>query len=183
MNKMRNWIVGLTWVSLLAVGVVAVAGSGFGASTSWQPRAAGDCDLLERDADGDGILNSEDADWVRPMDGSGYGVGLGYRQNLSGTRPMDASGFGARQGLRASSGVHDGSYRQIGGRHGRVSHSLSRFYCPHGALPVSESAIRSSSANGALVRIAPETLSLVPKSPMPWQCLGCSLRRRRRHGT
>lgn len=96
MNKIRNLIVGLTLVSLLAVGVVAVAGNGFGASTTFEPHkaATGDCSLNERDFDGDGILNSEDADWVRPMDGSGYGE----RQGNTGNGPMDGSGFGPRRG-------------------------------------------------------------------------------------
>ena len=96
MNKIRNLIVGLTLVSLLAVGVVAVAGSGFGASTTFEPQRAltGDCDLQERDSDGDGILNSEDSDWVRPLDGSGYGE----RKGNAGSRPLDGSGYGAGQG-------------------------------------------------------------------------------------
>ena len=111
MNKIRNLIVGLTLVSLLAVGVVAVAGSGFGASTTFEPQraASGDCDLYERDSDGDGILNSEDSDWVRPLDGSGYGE----RKGNAGNGPMDGSGFGARQGgglgQGAGSGDCDGS--------------------------------------------------------------------------
>lgn len=113
MNKMRNWMIGLTIVSLLAVGVVAVAGNGFGGSESWTPQqsADGDCDLHERDADSDGILNSEDSDWVRPMDGSGYGASQGNAQGLSGSRPLDGSGYGAGQGLGqgSSSGMHDGS--------------------------------------------------------------------------
>lgn len=96
MNKIRNLIVGLTLVSLIAVGVVAVAGNEFGASTTFEPQkaATGDCNLNERDADGDGILNSEDADWARPTDGSGYG----QRRGDAGSGPMDGSGFGARQG-------------------------------------------------------------------------------------
>ena len=111
MNKIRNLIVGLTLVSLLAVGVVAVAGNGFGASTTFVPQnaATGDCGLHERDSDGDGILNSEDTDWVRPMDGSGYGE----RQGNAGNGPMDGSGFGARQGgglgQGSGNGIHDGS--------------------------------------------------------------------------
>jgi len=111
MNKIRNLIVGLTLVSLLAVGVVAVAGNGFGASTTFEPQkaATGDCNLNERDSDGDGILNSEDADWARPMDGSGYGERMGGAGN--GLR--DGSGFGVRQGggmgQGTGSGVRDGS--------------------------------------------------------------------------
>jgi len=115
MNKVRTLIVGLAIASLLVVGVVAVAGSGFGSSTSWEPQqaATGDCDLHARDTDGDGILNLEDADWVRPMDGSGYGEGKGYRQSISEHRPMDGSVYGARQGdgqgQRAGGGDCDGS--------------------------------------------------------------------------
>ena len=57
MNKMRNWIVGLTLVSLLAFGSVAVAGNGFRSRGDCdQQRAdAGSCDLRQQDADGDGI--------------------------------------------------------------------------------------------------------------------------------
>ncbi|MEE8593759.1 MAG: hypothetical protein V3T03_06495 [Candidatus Bipolaricaulota bacterium] len=100
MNKMRNWVVGLAIVSLLAIGVVAVAGNGFGANATWEPQqaATGDCDLHEQDADGDGTPNCEDPDWVRPLDGSGYGECQGYGRNLFENRPMDGSGFGARQG-------------------------------------------------------------------------------------
>ncbi len=106
MNKTRNLIIGLVLASLLAVGVAAVAGNGFGATSIWQPQrtASDSCDLNERDADGDGILNAEDSDWVRPMDGTGYGSGEGYGRNQSGERPMDGTGYGARQG----GGLHDG---------------------------------------------------------------------------
>ncbi len=115
MNKIRNWMVGLTIVSLLAVGGVALAGNEFGASVAWEPRgtATEDCDLHERDSDGDGILNSEDPDWVRPLDGSGYGESKGYGQGLSNFRPLDSSGFGARRGggigQGNGSGPRDGS--------------------------------------------------------------------------
>ena len=100
MNRIRNLIVGITIVSLLAVGVVALAGNGFGASENWDQRqaAAGDCDLSQQDTDGDGVPNFDDADFVRPMDGSGYGECQGYGQNLFENRPMDGSGYGARQG-------------------------------------------------------------------------------------
>ena len=88
MNRMRSLIVGLAIVSLLAVGIVAVAGNEFGRSATWKGSQAGDCSLYERDADGDGILNSDDPDWTRPLDGSGYG-----------SRRGGGMGQGARRGL------------------------------------------------------------------------------------
>ncbi len=114
MNKKRNWIVGLTLVSLLVIGVVALAGNGFGisgANSSSQRTTTGQCALYERDADGDGILNCDDPDWVRPADGSGYGEGTGYGQNLSENRPLDGSGSGGRRGGGQGSGnaLRDGS--------------------------------------------------------------------------
>jgi hypothetical protein len=88
MTKARKLIVGLLMVSLLAVGVVALAENGFGGkgSADWAAaRAAGDCTYLnERDSDGDGIANCDDPDWTRPLDGrcdgSGYGHGA-HRSN------------------------------------------------------------------------------------------------------
>ena len=108
MKAVKNWIVGLAVVALLAVGIVALAGNGFGASmTNWSPQQAetGGCDLHQRDADGDGILNSEDLDWVRPMDGSGYGECTGYGQGLSANRPLDGTGFGAGRGGGMGRGI------------------------------------------------------------------------------
>ena len=94
MRKMRNWFAGLAIVSLLAVGLAAVAGNGFGESMSWNSpeAAAGDCDLKERDADGDGIANAEDPDWVCPQDGTGYGAREGCGLNQAAHRPLDGSG-------------------------------------------------------------------------------------------
>jgi len=100
MSKMRSWLVGLTIVSLLVVGVVA-AGNGFGdGASSPSPRQSWseECNIQKRGADGDGVLNSEDRDWARPLDGSGHGACKGYRHNLSGNRPLDGSGYGARRG-------------------------------------------------------------------------------------
>jgi len=101
MNKIRSWLVGLTIVSLLVVGVVAVAGNGFGDGASIRSSRQsgnGECHIQRRGADGDGVLNSEDRDWARPLDGSGHGACKGYRRNLSGNRPLDGSGYGARRG-------------------------------------------------------------------------------------
>ena len=108
MKKMRKWMVVLAGVSLLAVGIVAVAGNGFGGSTEWtapagaagdcgacEAGASADCTLNGRDADGDGVCNSEDPDWIRPADGTGYGERQGCGLRRSGARPLDGSGFGA----------------------------------------------------------------------------------------
>ena len=110
MNKIRNLIVGLTVVSLLAVGLVAVAGNGFGGSTDWTPQqqGTGDCDLNEHDADGDGFLNSEDSDWAPPFDGSGYGKSEGFGQGNYENRPLDGSGHGAGQGNGLGQGAGNG---------------------------------------------------------------------------
>lgn len=113
MNRKRNWIVGLMLVSLLTIGVVALAGNGFGskATSDLRQTATGQCALYERDADGDGILNCDDPDWVSPADGSGYGAGNGYGQNVSGARPLDGSGFGGRHsgGQGSGNALRDGS--------------------------------------------------------------------------
>ncbi len=88
-------------VSLLAVGVVALAENGFGGkgSADWAAaRAAGECTCDgERDVDGDGIPNCDDEDFVRPLDGSGYGQMQGYGRGLrdgSGNGMCDGSGYG-----------------------------------------------------------------------------------------
>ena len=94
MNRTKSWMVGLMIVSLLAVGVVALAGNGFGNGASGSAlgqTATGNCAL----------------------DGSGYGQGQGYGQNLSGDRSLDGAGYGARQGggqgQSGCSGTCDGS--------------------------------------------------------------------------
>jgi len=101
MRSVKYLVIGLTLVALLAVGVIALAGNGFGsgaqASTCLQDAAAS-CSLNERNANGDGIPNAEDAGWIRPMDGNGDGAGQGYKMNLSENRPLDGTGFGAHRG-------------------------------------------------------------------------------------
>jgi len=111
-----NWIVGLTLLALVAAGAVARAGNKFGGNVSnWSQQrvAAGDCAFHERDSDGDGIPNSEDPDWICPLDGSGYGERQGYGQSRAVNRPLDGTGFGARQSggtLRSCGGEqHNGS--------------------------------------------------------------------------
>jgi len=107
MNKTRNWIVGLTIASLLAVGVVALAGSGFGGGAAdWAPQSAspGECRQDVRDADSDGVPNADDPDWTCPQDGSGCNGEDGIGRPLSGRSP-DRSGCGGRRaGGRTRSG-------------------------------------------------------------------------------
>ena len=73
MHKLRNWIVALTLVSLLAFGAVAVAGGGFKGSGDCDQQRTGNCQLSLQDADGDGIPNCEDGDFVRTMTMKGSG--------------------------------------------------------------------------------------------------------------
>ena len=103
---MNRWIVGLTILALLTVGGVAIAGGGF-AGRSAEDRAAcpaaADGALCDADADADGIVNSEDPDWVCPEDGSGCDEGAGACLRLSANRPLDGSGAqcaGGGQGQR-----------------------------------------------------------------------------------
>jgi hypothetical protein len=103
---MNRWIVGLTILALLAVGGVALAGGGFsGRSTGDRatcPEAGGNA-VCTVDDDGDGIVNSEDPDWVCPEDGSGCEDGAGTCLGLSANRPLDGSGAkcaGVGQGQR-----------------------------------------------------------------------------------
>jgi len=95
LSKMNRWIVGLTILALLVVGGVALAGGGF-AGRSAENRAAcpaaADGALCDADADADGIVNSEDPDWVCPEDGSGCEEGAGTCLGLSEDRPLDGSG-------------------------------------------------------------------------------------------
>ena len=114
MTKARKLIVGLLMVSLLAVGLVALAENGFGGkgSADWAAaRAAEECTCDgERDMDEDGIPNCEDLDFVRPLNGSGYGQMQGNGQSL-----RDGSGSSQGKGMR--NGACDGSG---GGLHGSV---------------------------------------------------------------
>ena len=102
MKKMRIWIVGLSAVALLAVGVAAVAGNGFGQSAA-RNLASGDygacasqghCTLSGPDADGDGVPNGQDSDWTCPQDGSGYGVRQGRGLGASGRGAMRSGSVG-----------------------------------------------------------------------------------------
>ena len=104
---MNRWIVGLTILALLVVGGVALAGGGFsprgGGNRAVCPQADGNA-ICTVDDDGDGIVNSEDPDWVCPEDGSGCEEGAGTCLGFSANRPLDGSGAqcaGGGQGQRA----------------------------------------------------------------------------------
>jgi len=76
------------------------------------------------DDDGDGILNCQDPDYVRPMDGTGKklgkvhmykgangkgGYGPGDGTGNSGIGPRDGSGYGKTSGAGSGTGVCDGA--------------------------------------------------------------------------
>ena len=97
MNNMKTWMVGLTIVALLAIGVVAVAGEGFGAKAN-QTAAQATCD-----GSGAGVGGQQLGD--RPLDGTGYGAGLGNRGQHLG----DGTGGGRHYGQGQGIGLGDGS--------------------------------------------------------------------------
>jgi len=99
MTRTKAIIIGMLVLTLLAFGIVALAGGGFGRAAADRP-AAGAC-LQERDSDGDGIPNCDDPDWTRPLDGTGYGHRGG-------------SGYGQGDCLRDGSGGGQGMHRGYG---------------------------------------------------------------------
>jgi len=105
MTKTKSLIIGMLVLSLLAFGIVAVAANGLGKSGPTDQAGAGTGTYLqERDSDGDGIMNCDDPDWTRPLDGSGYGT-------MNGNGAHDGSGQGLRHGM--GNGAHDGSGQGI----------------------------------------------------------------------
>lgn len=94
LSKMNRWIVGLTILSLLAVGGVALASGGFsGRSAGNQASCPAGTDKALCDADAG----------VCPEDGSGCEDGAGTCLGLSANRPFDGSGAqcaGGGQGQR-----------------------------------------------------------------------------------
>jgi len=96
MKKIKTVVISILALSILVVGLAVFAGNGYG-SQSAVPAAnqTGETCLYQNqyDADGDRILNCEDADWVAPMDGTGYGAANGQGQRLG-----DGSGLGSAHG-------------------------------------------------------------------------------------
>jgi len=91
-GRTKTLVLALLAISLLGVGVFAMA-HGFGRNDPADggcSRPIEECPYgAERDADGDGIVNCEDEDWSRPLDGSGYGQSAGYGNGL-----RTGSGYG-----------------------------------------------------------------------------------------
>jgi len=107
MTRTKAIIIGMLVLTLLAFGIVALAGGGFGRAAADRP-AAGVC-FQERDSDGDGIPNCDDPDWTRPLDGTGYAHhdGSGHEQGVC---LHDGSGQGMHRGYgQNTSAARDGS--------------------------------------------------------------------------
>ena len=96
MKKIKTVVISILALSILVVGLGAFAGNGFG-SESAVPAGNQTSETRlyqnQQDADGDGILNCDDPDWVAPMDGTGYGAMNGHGQHLG-----DGSGQGSARG-------------------------------------------------------------------------------------
>ncbi len=96
MNKLRGWIVGLAIVALLGVGIVAVAGNGFG---------RGEARGARQGTSGDAAACSGSC--TQSEDGTAAGDCAGYGQHLSAARPLDGTGYhggepaGPRNGQQA----------------------------------------------------------------------------------
>lgn len=117
MTKTKTIVIGTLVLTLLAFGLVALAGSGFGRGVPSDKPGAG-LYMQDRDSDGDGIPNCDDPDWTRPLDGTGYGAmngdglhgGTGYGQ---GDCYRDGSGRGMHRGYgQNTSAPRDGSCRE-----------------------------------------------------------------------
>ena len=103
MNKMKTVIISVLAVSILVIGLAALAGNQFGAGSMAQAsrQTDGACLYLNQcDADGDDIPNCDDADWEAPMDGTGYGA-----MNGNGRRVCDGTGYGTMNGLGRGNGA------------------------------------------------------------------------------
>ena len=78
MTRTKTLVIGMLVLTLLVFGLVALAGNGVGKGGYSEQSGTG-IYAQERDSDGDGILNCNDPDWTRPLDGTGYGQGAQHR--------------------------------------------------------------------------------------------------------
>ena len=111
MKKIKTVVISILALSILVVGLAAFAGNGYGAGNAVQGTNQTDGTQLllnQQDSDGDDTINCEDADWVAPMDGTGYGAA-----NRQGQRLADGSGLGSAHGygqrLADGSGIGRGN--------------------------------------------------------------------------
>jgi hypothetical protein len=112
MTKTKTIVIGNLLLTLLAFGLVALAGGGFGKGVPSDKPGAGAC-MQERDSDGDGIPNCDDPDWTRPLDGTGYGA----------TNCLHAGAEnGHENGLHDRDGRGQGSCQRNGNGGGRGMH-------------------------------------------------------------
>lgn len=65
--------------------------------------------ICDNDVDKDGIPNRNDADFVRPMDGTGKKMGKANGSGNQGIGPRDGSGYGAKSGKGTGTGTCDGT--------------------------------------------------------------------------
>ena len=108
---MNNKSMLMTIVPVLVLGLLV---SGIVALAAGNGPADGSCDNpMERDFDGDGILNCNDDDWTPPQDGTGYGAQGKKGQGLGEAR------YGNGDGICDGDGPHGN--RGKGGGRGRNS--------------------------------------------------------------
>ena len=93
MKKAKNWMIGLTIVALLTLGVAAL-GNGFRGGAAASEQAAPETTCVGLDDDGDGTINCQDDDWPGQGAACGGGAGLANGQGRCGVLSLDGSGFG-----------------------------------------------------------------------------------------
>jgi len=113
MKKIKTVVISILALSILVVGLAVFAGNGYGAGSAVPGANQTDGTQLflnQQDSDGDGILNCEDADWVAPMDGTGYGAANGQGHRLGdGSGLGSAHGYGHRLGDGSGMGRGNGT--------------------------------------------------------------------------
>ena len=93
MKKAKNWMIGLTIVALLTLGVAAL-GNGFRGGAAASEQAAPETTCVGLDDDGDGTINCQDDDWSGQGAACGGGAGLDDGRGRCGGLSLDGSGFG-----------------------------------------------------------------------------------------
>jgi hypothetical protein len=113
--------------SLVALITIIVTDTASAQSTQGQGKGSLGVKWGSYDNDGDGILNCNDPDYVKPQDGTGkklggqsmsgkVGYGPGNGSGNNGIGPRDGSGFGKGSGTGTGIGVCDGTGPKGNGR-------------------------------------------------------------------